>query len=189
MPNGQAYSFELNPELLDMLHKEFNVEGIVSRFSDAIKGKSLEETKKIGEEIFAEYGTEWIRRTLQLGEEYSDRTYEIIQQAVDKTGGYYRFALVPQRFLEIAYLAIQEFSALPVVENNAGKLVYKIADCLMYKKLKETCADEVVKLLPCKEACLRACRVLHQDLDLDALVGMQADMIKDGYCEFYAKRA
>jgi hypothetical protein len=187
MVEGVAYSFELNPEMLDLLNKEFDVKKIASRFAEAVKGKSQDEIEKIAKDMFTEYGTEWIRRTLQLGEEYPDRTYEVLKEAIDKTGGYYKFSLLPQRFLEIAYLSTQEFPSLPIVENNSRALVYKVADCLLYKSLKEECGEAVAENLPCKHSCLTALKVLHQDLDLDAHTGMEAEMGKEGYCQFYAR--
>jgi len=189
MAEGTAYSFELSTELMDIIGKEFDVEKQVARFAEAVKGKSPEETEKIGKQMFTEYGREWMRRTLQLGEEYTDRTYEVMKQAIDKAGGYYKFALVPQRFLEIAYLSTQDFATLPVLENNAYRLMYRLPDCKLYKSMKQQCADAVVQMLPCKNACLTALEVVHKDLDIDAVTGMDADMNKDGYCQFYAKRA
>jgi hypothetical protein len=187
MAEGIAYSFELNPEMLELINKEFDVTKMAAKFAEAVKGKSTEEIEKIAKEMFTEYGTEWIRRTLQLGEEYPDRTYEVLKEAIDKTGGYYRFALLPQRFIEIAYLATQEFPSLPIVENNARALVYKLPDCLMYKSLKEACGEAVANTVPCKHSCITAIKVLHQDLDIDAHVGMEAEIAKDGYCQFYAR--
>ena len=187
MVEGVAYSFEINPEMLDLINKEFDVKKIAARFAEAVKGKSGAEIEKIARDVFAEYGTEWIRRTLQLGEEYPDRTYEVLKQAIDKTGGYYKFSLLPQRFLEIAYLATQEFPTLPIVENNVRALVYKLPDCLMYKSLTESCGEDVAKTVPCRHSCLAALKVLHQDLELDAHIGMDAEMGKDGFCQFYAR--
>ncbi|MFC1896731.1 hypothetical protein ACFL0Q_08770 [Thermodesulfobacteriota bacterium] len=73
-------------------------------------------------------------------------------------------------------------------DHHGPLVVHKLAECALYNKLKETCSEEVVQLLPCRDACVTACKVLHQDLDLDALVTMEADMNKDGYCEFHAKK-
>jgi hypothetical protein len=187
MAEGIAYSFELNPEMLELINKEFDMKAMAERFAAAVKGKSAEETAKIAAEMFTAYGTEWMQRTLQLGEEYPDRTYEVLKQAIDKTGGYYRFALLPQRFIEIAYLATEEFPSLAVVENNQKALVYKVPDCVMYRSLKEACGEAVANAVPCKHACLTALKVAHQEFELDARMGMDAEIAKEGYCEFYAR--
>ena len=185
----QMLSFELDKTMLNMIKKEFDPKIIVEKFAHALTGKSKKESENIGREIFTNYGTDWIRRTHQLGEEYPDRTYQVLREAIDKTGGYYRFGLVPQRFLEIAYLGIMEFSSLPITACYSKLLSYRVPSCTIYNELQEQCGEEIAKRMPCKEACLTALRVLHRDLDLDAITGMSAEMCKDGYCELYAKKA
>jgi hypothetical protein len=59
----------------------------------------------------------------------------------------------------------------------------------MFNKLQDKCGEEVANLLPCRHACLTACKTIHQDLDIDAIVQMEASMPKDGYCQFNARRA
>jgi len=186
---AKDYSFELNPEMMAALAEEFDVDKLTSDFAEAVEGKSGDEVEAEAETFFADYGRRWIRKSLKLGEEYPDRTYEVLLEAIDKTGGYLRFALVPQRFLEIAYLATQEITHLWVIENNTHRLVYRMAECLIYEKLKERCGDEVAESLPCRHACTTACEVLHRDLEIDATIQMQASMPKDGHCQFAALRA
>jgi hypothetical protein len=189
MAEAKPLSFELNPEMMELLHKEFKVEDVVSRFQEAIKGKSPDDIQRTAQEIFSEYGRRWIRRTLQLGEEYPDRTYEVLLEAIDHTGGYFRFGLLPQRFLEIAYLSIQEFSSLPIVTCNANQLTYRIRECTMYNEIKGRCGGEVAGLMPCKHCCITALRVLHQDLELDARIRMDSSMAEEGHCQFTAVRS
>ncbi|MBW2085157.1 MAG: hypothetical protein JRI54_03905 [Deltaproteobacteria bacterium] len=186
---ARGYSFELNPEMLKLLREEFDVDKVTSRFAEAIKGKSPEESEAEGRAIFEAYGRDWIRQSRKLGEEYPDRTYEVLLEAVDKTGGYLRFALVPQRFIEIAYLSTQDIPVLPIIENNHHRLVYRVTDCLTFKKITEKCGQEVANRLPCRYACLTACETLHQDLEIDARVQMEAQTPQDGYCQFAARRA
>ena len=189
MQEARAYSFELNGDMLRLLREEFDVEKVTSAFADAIKGKTPKEIEAGAKAIFEEYGRNWIRRCMQLGEEYPDRTYEVLKAAIDKTGGYYRFGLVPQRLLEIAYLSTHDISTLPIIECTANRLIYRMVDCLLFSKLREKCGDEIVKLLPCRHACLTACQTLHDDLNIDASIGMEASMPKEGYCRFAAKKA
>ena len=185
----KKYSYELNPEMLKLIGEEFDVDKLTTKFADAVKGKSKEEIETIGKEIFEAYGRDWMKKCHKLGDEYPDRTYEILLETIDKTGGYYKFALVPQRFIEIAYLSTQDISILPIVENNNNRLIYRMVDCKTFKNLKEKCGDEVANLLPCKHACMTACETIHQDLEVDALIQMTASMPKEHYCEFAAKRA
>jgi len=188
MSEVRALSFELNPDMLGLLRREFDVEKLAGRLAEAVSGKKKREIEAIGKQICGEYGREWIRRSLQLGEEYPDRTYEVLKAAIDKTGGYYRFTLLPQRVLEAAYLSTQDISTLPIVENNPNRLIYRIVDCLTFKKIKEKCGEDVANLLPCRHACLTALETLHQDLDLDAVIEMEASMVKGGYCQFAVRK-
>jgi hypothetical protein len=183
------YSFELNPEMLNLLGQEFDVDKVTTQLAEAIQGKTESEIETIGNDLFENYGREWMKKTHKLGDEYPDRTYEVLLEAVDKTNGYLKFALMPQRFIEIAYLSTQEISTLPVVENNHDRLIYRMIQCKTFNKIKEKCGEKVAGLLTCKQACLTACRTIHQELEIDALISMTASIPKEGYCQFEAKRA
>jgi hypothetical protein len=185
----KLYSYELNKEMMETLAEEFDPEAVASDFAKAVEGKSGDEAAAEAEKFFTEYGTRWIRKSQKLGEEFPDRTYEVLLEAADSLDGYLRFALVPQRFLEIAYLATQDFPHLPIIENNQYRLVYRLKQCKTYEQLKEACGEEMADSLPCRHACTTACEVLHRDLEVDAKVEMQAEMPKDGYCQFAAIRA
>ena len=188
MVEKRVLSYELNQDMLALIRQEFDVEKLVTRFCEAIADKGKQEIEGIGKEIFAEYGRDLIRRTLQLGEEYPDRTYEVLKEAIDQLGGYYKFGLLPQRFLEIAYLSLSELRNLPIMENNPRRLAYRITDCPIYKSLTDKCGEDTAKLMACRHVCLTAVDVLHQDLDLDAVAAMEASMPKDGYCQFSASK-
>ncbi|MBL7209043.1 MAG: hypothetical protein ISS52_02990 [Dehalococcoidia bacterium] len=189
MAEKKALSYELNQDMLALIRREFDIEKVVTRFSEAIANKSKQQIEEIGKEIFAEYGRDLIQRTLQLGEEYPDRTYEVLKEAIDQLGGYYKFALLPQRFLEIAYSSILELANLPVMENSPRRLAYRITDCPIYKSLTDKCGKDVAKLMVCKHVCLTAMDVLHQGLDLDAVASMEASLPKSGYCQFSASKS
>jgi hypothetical protein len=175
--------------MLNLLGQEFDVEKLAVRFAEAVRSKSESKIESIGKDFFENYGREWMKKTHQLGEEYLDRTYEVLLEAVDKTNGYLKFALVPQRFIEIAYLSTQEISILPIVENNHDRLIYRMVNCKTFSQIKEKCGEKIADLLCCKHACLTACRTIHQDLEIDALISMTASIPKEGYCQFEAKRA
>ena len=178
-------SFELDEEMLSIIEKEFNIEETVKKFAREISGKSAEEIKQIGEEFFTEYGKLLIRRSLQLGEEYTDRTYEVLREGIDATGGHMWFPLLPQRFLEIAYLSTQNIELLPVYENNPHRLAYGLDDCKMFKAIKEQCGEDVANLMTCRHACLNACDTLFQDLDYpDVRIEMPHSTATDGHCLF-----
>jgi hypothetical protein len=183
----RPFSFELSMEMIGLLRKEFDPQIIVEQFSKAIAGKKAGELDAIARDVYGNHGVTWMRRTLRLGEEYPDRTYEVLKEGVDKTGEM-KFPLVLQRFIEIAYLSTQQFRVLPIVENWAKRLVYRVKDCYLYKSEIEKCGQEVASALPCRYACLSACKTALEGLDLDGNVEMEASMVKDGYCQFAITR-
>jgi ferredoxin len=177
----RPYSFELNEEMITLLRQEFEPPGVVEKFAQAIAGKKGTEVDDIAKDVFGEYGEEWMRKVLQLGEEYPDRTHEVLREVIDRTGELF-FPLIPQRFIEIAYLSTQQFLKLSVLENYRHKLVYRVPDCYTLRLLREKCSSEVADLLPCKHGCLTALEVLFQDLNLDVTIDMDAS--EEGYCQF-----
>ncbi len=189
----KPYSFELNEDMLELIREEFNPEGIASKLAEAIKGKTVSVVGKIGKKIFEDYGESWMRRTMQLGKEYSDRTIEVVLETVDHKGK--QFLVFPhalQRFVEIAYLSTQQFSRLPVILNNQYELAYKVPQCFLFSQIKEKCGAEVANLMTCKNACLKALETLRQDFDedfgIDTVIDMPASTAKDGYCQFSMKK-
>ncbi len=185
----KPYSYDLNEDIIKLIREEFSAEVIAAKLAEAIKGKPVSEVEKIGKEIFEDYGQSWMKRTMQLGEEYPDRTIEVIKESVDRSGN--QFLLwphVPQRFVEIAYLSTQRFLKLPITLNNQYALAYKIPQCRLFNQIKEKCGEKVANLMTCQNACLKALETLRNDLELDAAIDMAASTAKDGYCEFSMKK-
>jgi len=185
----RPYSFDLNQDMVNMIREEFNAEVVASKLVEAIKGKAKGEVEKIATVLFEELGESWMRKTMQLSEEYSDRTIEVVKESVDRQGN--QFLLwphVPQRFVEIAYLSTQEFLKVPITLNNGEQLAYRIPQCALFSKIKEKCGDKVANLMTCKNYCLKALETLRRDLELDAIIDMVASTAKDGYCEFSMKK-
>ncbi len=183
------YSFDLNEDMIKLIRDEFNAEGIASKLAEAISGKAVSEVEKIGKEIFEDYGQNWMRRTMQLGEEYSDRTIEMVKESVDHSGNQFMiFTHVPQRFVEIAYLSTQRLLKLSITLNNARELAYQVPQCLLFNTIKEKCGDEVANLMTCQNACLKALETIGKDIELDMVIDMTAATAKDGYCAFSMKK-
>jgi hypothetical protein len=183
----RPFSFELDTEMIGLLRKEFDPPIVVEKFANEISGKKADEIDAMAKKVFSKYGQDLMRKTLKLGEEYPDRTYEILKEAIDKTGEM-RFPLVLQRFIEIAYLSTQQFRVLPIMENWARRLEYRVKDCYTFKTEMEKCRQEVANSLPCRYACLATCKTALEGLGLDATVEMEATMVKDGYCQFALNR-
>ena len=130
-----------------------------------------------------------MKRTIQLGEEYPDRTIEVVLEAVDHQGNQFLFfSHVPQRYVEIAYLSTQQFLKVPITLNNQYELAYRVPQCLLFSQISERCGHEVANLMTCRHACLTALETLRRDLELDALINMAAATAKDSYCEFSMKK-
>ncbi len=185
----KPYSFDLNEDMIKLIRDEFDAKDIASKFAKAISGKTAKEAEKIGKDMFEDYGERWMKRTMQLGEEYPDRTIEVVLEAVDSQGNQFLFfPHVPQRFVEIAYLGTQQFLKLPITLNNRSELAYRVPQCLLFNQIKEKSGDKVANLMTCKSACLKALETLRQDLELDAVIDMVASTAKDGYCEFSMKK-
>ena len=174
--------------MLNTIEDEFSPEKIASRLADAVAGKSPEEVDGIGEEMFTRYGADLMKRSYELGEEYPDRTYEVIKEAAESTGTF-TFPLIPQRFIEIAYLSIQHIETLPVMVNNAKELIFQITDCKIYDQIKTKAGEDIARKLTCKIGCLKACETIFAQFGFgDATIGMNAATNQEGYCEFRIAR-
>jgi len=183
MVEVKTYSFELNPDMIDLLRREFEVGKVVDRFAEAIKGKKGAGIEAIGKKYFEGFGKEWMTRAIQVGEEYPDRTDEVLRVAIDHTG-VYRFPFLLQRPIEIAYLSMMGVYTLPILQNSYDRLAYRMVDCPVFKALANKCGQIVANKLPCQHACLAACQTVAQNFDIDVAVEMQGTTPKDGYCQF-----
>jgi len=185
MAELKPMSFELNTDALSILRQEFDVDKLADKFEQATK---TGQAASSGKEIFSDYGVKWMKRTLQLGEEYPDRTYELLKETIDHLNGYLKFSLLPQRFLEMAYLGILDLRNIPVMENSPRRLDFRIPECRIYDAVLKRCGKTMTDQMYCKHACLSALEVLHKDLELEALIKMEAALPDAGYCEFSANR-
>lgn len=185
----KPYSFDLNEDMVNLIREEFNADVVAGKLAEAIKGKAKGEVEKVASALFEELGESWMRRTMQLGEEYSDRTIEVVLESVDRQGNQFMvWPHVPQRFIEIAYLSTQAFLKMPITLNNLEVLEYRIPQCALFNKIKEECGDDVANLMACKNYCLKALETLRRDLEMDAIIDMAKSTAKDGYCEFSMKK-
>jgi len=131
---------------------------------------------------------EQMKRSYELGEEYMDRTYEVIREAAERTGSF-TFPLIPQRFIEIAYLSTQHIGTLPVMVNNANELIFQIKECKIYEQIKTKAGEDIARKLTCKSGCLKACETIFSQFEFnDVSIGMNAATNRDGYCEFRITR-
>ncbi len=188
MYEAKAYSFELSEEWLSLMAKEFDLVKAATEFAAKVGGKSAAEVEKVGQEYFKGFGSRLMKRALELGEEYADRTYEVLKAACDKTGGYLSWPLLPQRFIEAVYLSTQDILVLPMVQNNHNTLQFQVEECKLYGALKEKCGQGVADTLPCRHACLALVEKAFGAFELGASTVMTARTPKDEHCEFTTTR-
>jgi hypothetical protein len=171
------YKFDLDYNLVKTIEEEFNPEKLEDKFK-SIDYDSLES-------FFSKYGESLMERSLELGEQYKDRRYDVLNEAIQKTGSM-KFPLLPQRFIEIAYLAIQPFKRLWISANTPKIFSYKIKECSVYENLKKL-GDDTIKELPCKNLCFSLLKKAFSDYGLKIDIEMASNFNNDGECVFVVK--
>lgn len=185
----KPYSFDLNEDMIGMLRKEFNAEKVAGEMMEAIAGKSKEGAVKAAEIFFKQMGQKWMERTIQLADQYSDRTIEMVLESVDRQGRQFLvFPHVLQRYVEIANLATQEFLKVPIVLNNKDELGYRIPKCALYAKITEKAGEDFARAMTCKNYCLTALDIAQKKIDIDTMLSTTAETAKDKFCEFIMKK-
>ena len=181
------WSFDLDQEMVDEIHEAFDPEAAVADLRAIIADKSPEDGEAIAREYFADYGQRLVERSVALGEEFRDRTYEVMLAAEERTGND-GWPFVPQRMLEIAYLSSQPIYTLPIVENSSYRFTWKLALCETYQQIEEQLGEEMAERLPCQAGCLAATQRAFRRAGFDVTVEQQASMPVDDYCQFSAPR-
>jgi hypothetical protein len=174
--------------MIKMIHEEFDPEKVSTAYAELVKKTPADKLPEAAKKFFEDWGKRWMNRSLELGEKYTDRTYEVLRDAADKTG-VLAFPLIPERFVEIAYLSTQPIYTVPIVENGARGLTFKMAFCDYYKGFREKAGEEVTDTLHCKHMCLAACRTAFESFGFKVNVGMDYTMPADGFCQFSIRRA
>jgi len=185
----RPYSFDLNEDMVEMLRSEFGAELVADKLAEVIKGKAKDEVEKAARAFFEDTGRSWMQKTIQLGEEYSDRTIEVVLESIDRRGNQFLvFPHVPQRFIEIAYLGTQKVLKIPIVLNSGIVLAYRIPRCAFFADIVKKCGQDVANLMTCRSMCMTALETLRTEKALDVVNEMTASTATDGYCEFYMRK-
>lgn len=179
------WTFDLSEEMVDRIKDEFDPDEAVEQLAALIEGQPLDEAEAIAREFFADYGKRWMGRTLELGEKYADRTYQVLTAAAAKTGEL-AFPFIPERFIEIAYLSTQPIYSLPIVENTRTAFRYKMVFCGTHESLRERCGDDLAERLPCAEGCLAAAELAFTSKGFDVDVSQDASLATGEFCQFSA---
>lgn len=177
---GEKYQYYIPEELFSIIEKEFDAEAIAKKYA---------ETKSIKD--FEDYGKQLMKRTMELSdqEKYRDHTYEVLLEAVKKTGGLI-FPHVAQRYIEIAYLSVHLMPILRVEANNSKELSFKVLEdeCKIYQSLKKLISEEELKNLPCQTACLSCLKTVFNEMGFKVELSMLEKMPENGGCFFQVLR-
>lgn len=182
------WTFDLAEEMVEAIGEEFAPSAAVEELAGRVAGQPHAAALATAEAYFEDYGTRWMGRTLELGEQYRDRTYEVLLQAVEATGGELAFPHVPERFIEIAYLSTQPLYSLPIAENTRHRFTFRMVFCDTFTALEDQCGPEMTAALPCRKACLAAVGRAFRDKGFDVEVVQDSSLATGEFCQFTAER-
>jgi len=174
----EEHEFNLDQEMLVELSVEFDA----AKFLTSL---GLKDAKNIegASAAFEKYGRDLARRSIEKGEQRTDRVYEAMKQVIEKTGEM-KFPLIPQRFVEIAYLSIQPIKRLRILANSPKVLSYRLNGCSVYDAVAKEHGEEAAKKMVCKSACFGLIDEIFSHFDIDIESSLQASMAGDGKCQF-----
>lgn len=178
----EKYRFDLDDELIKDLSDEFNPLNFVKALE--LPNPEASEALSIS---FRNYGRDLARRSILRGEKKSDRTYEVMKQAIEKTGEM-KFPLLPQRFIEIAYLSTQPFKRLWVTSNSPKLFSYRLRECNIYQAIRQKYGEEVAKKMVCQSACFAMLNEIFLHFGLDIESSLETSMANAGSCQFRIKK-
>jgi hypothetical protein len=185
MTTAKGYSWDLAEEMVQQLEQEFGPDVLRGELEKVAGGKL--DRKQAGA-FFSDFGRRWMERVVEVGEKHPDRTYEVLQEAA-KGIEELRFPFLSQRYIEIAYLSTQPIYSVPIAENGAQGLTFKMPFCGYFKAIQESQGEEFANQLHCKAACIAACETAFKHFGFDVSVEMGATMPADEFCQFRVARA
>ncbi|MEW6423288.1 MAG: hypothetical protein AB1523_00865 [Bacillota bacterium] len=150
----------------------------VSALADELSGRAGTEEELT--DFFHSYGVRLTEKVLRAGKKYKDRTCAVMEEAAQKTG--LVFPGIPQRFIEIWFLATRPQDKWKIVESTARRFVFTVRECFIYQLIKEK--HPLTSFLPCREGCLTFLKGIYQELGLPVRVEIVQDMERDGNCRF-----
>src|SRR4030042_911595 len=165
----EQYQFDLDQEMIKALSEEFDP----MNFIKALRSP----------EDFEIYGRNLARRSIEKGEEKTDRIYEVMKKAIEKTGEM-KFPLAPQRYVEIAYLSTQPFKRLWVLMNSPKVFSYRLNECSVYQAIKKERGEELLQKMVCKSACLAMIDEIFSHFGFGIKSSLEVSMAEAGYCQF-----
>ncbi len=185
MTESISYPFDLAEEMINQLEQEFGPDALGKEMESSFDGVP---DAAAATQFFEDFGRRWMERSIELGEQYPDRTYEMLQETAKEIPEM-RFPFISERYIEIGYLCTQPIYEVPITENGASGLVFKMPFCGYYKTIQESQGEEFANQLHCKGACLAACEKAFEHFGHDVKVGMDSTMPADGVCQFSIRKA
>lgn len=180
-----SYPFDLAEEMVSELEQDFGPDALGKEMANSFDGEPDAATAT---QFFEDFGRRWMARSIELGEQYPDRTWEMLQETAKEIPEM-RFPFLAERYIEIAYLCTQPIYMVPIVANGAPGLVFKMPFCGYFKTIQESQGEEFANQLYCKGTCLKACEMAFNHFDQDVKVSMDTTMPADGVCQFSIRKA
>ncbi|MFX0133698.1 MAG: hypothetical protein ACFFDN_08645, partial [Candidatus Hodarchaeota archaeon] len=162
MGDKEIFDYYIEDEILDTLRNEFSVDILV---------------ENLIEESESNYAINWsknlIKKTIELNEDLKDRTGKILTEVSKKTG--HIFPHIPQRYLEIAYLAIRPKDKWGITSSTLNEFNHTIVNCNIFNKLRKA-NENIANKLICKNLCLNLIETLYKELGLKIELNMTKNM-------------
>ena len=174
----------LSKQMLSKLSKSYNFRSVAKEFSRKLKKQKAANIQTLAKNVYGEYAEILMRAVMEFGDKYPDKASKMMAMVIEKTGNV--FPHLPQRYLEISFLAIRSKDRWDLLENSLKKLTYTVTQCDQYKALEKLCGKETAAKLPCKWFCLNASKTMYKDINLPVTVKMTTSIPKDGSCTFTA---
>ena len=179
----KEYDFNLHPQMMRDLAQEFDPVNFV-------RGLKLSDPKDIEgmNASFERYGRSLAKKSIQMGEERPDRIYEVMKEVIEETGEM-KFPLVPQRYIEIAYLSTQSFKRLWIISNSPKVFSYRLSECSVYNGIRNEYGEEAVSKMTCKSTCLAIIDEIFSYFGLKINFSQESSMSNDGNCQFKIEKS
>jgi hypothetical protein len=174
--------FDLDNKLIKEIAQEFDPSKFVSSLAPS-DVNAIESTAS----SFEKYGKSLASKSIEEGEKTSDRIFEVMKKAIKETGEM-SFPLMPQRYMEIAYLSIQPIKRLWVLANNNKFFSYMLKGCTIYDALGKNFGEDAANKMVCKQACIAIVDETFTRFGFNVKVELEANMAGDGRCQFKVER-
>ena len=185
MSEMTSYSFDLAEEMVTQLEQEFGPKALGKEMEQSFDGAPDDASAT---KFFEDFGRRWMERSIELGEQHTDRTYDLLKETAAEIPEL-RFPYIPQRFIEIAYLCTQPIYTVPISENSISGLVFKMPFCGYFTTIQDSQGEEFADKLHCKGTCTAACEKAFKHFGHDVNVGLDMTMAEDGVCQFSIRKA